>query len=199
MCPNPGTGEQRGGAARVGAPSAWASSRAAAGQSREQLLGAGLRLAYVPQVSTIDLPPPVPPKPTCGWCRPPWARRAWRSGRRPRVSAGPVIAFHQQFLSRRVFLAAGGAAAAVSALPRRARAASTSEYRLVAGPGRAHLVGGSYPDTAVWAYNDQVPGPGIRARQGQRLRIAVENRLHEVTTVHWHGLRVPNQWTACRT
>ena len=29
-------------------------------------------------------------------------------------------------------------------------------------------------------------------RQGQRLRVVVENRLGEETTVHWHGLRVPN-------
>jgi FtsP/CotA-like multicopper oxidase with cupredoxin domain len=37
-----------------------------------------------------------------------------------------------------------------------------------------------------------VPGPEIRARQGERLRVAVENRLAEETTVHWHGVRVPN-------
>jgi FtsP/CotA-like multicopper oxidase with cupredoxin domain len=63
---------------------------------------------------------------------------------------------------------------------------------LVARPGHAHLVGGSYPETAVWAYNDKVPGPGIRVRQGEHLRITVENQLAEQTTVHWHGLRVPN-------
>jgi FtsP/CotA-like multicopper oxidase with cupredoxin domain len=65
-------------------------------------------------------------------------------------------------------------------------------FRLVARPGRTHLVGGSHPATAVWAYNDKVPGPEIRARQGERLRIEVENQLVEDTTVHWHGLRVPN-------
>ena len=32
----------------------------------------------------------------------------------------------------------------------------------------------------------------MRVRQGERLRITVENRLAEETTVHWHGLRVPN-------
>jgi FtsP/CotA-like multicopper oxidase with cupredoxin domain len=77
-------------------------------------------------------------------------------------------------------------------LPWRARAGSTSDYRLVARSGHVHLVGGSYAETAVWAYNGMVPGPEIRARQGQRLHIAVENRLDEETTVHWHGLRVPN-------
>jgi FtsP/CotA-like multicopper oxidase with cupredoxin domain len=77
-------------------------------------------------------------------------------------------------------------------LPWRARAAATSEYRLVAEPGHAHLVGGSYPETAVWSYNAAVPGPEIRVRQGEHLRIAVENKLDEETTVHWHGVRVPN-------
>jgi FtsP/CotA-like multicopper oxidase with cupredoxin domain len=74
----------------------------------------------------------------------------------------------------------------------RGRAASTRDYRLVARPARSHLVGPPHPETAVWAYNDTVPGPEIRVRQGERVRITVENQLGEETTVHWHGLRVPN-------
>lgn len=42
------------------------------------------------------------------------------------------------------------------------------------------------------AYNGQVPGPEIRAREGERLRIVVKNSLSEPTTVHWHGVDVPN-------
>ena len=74
----------------------------------------------------------------------------------------------------------------------RGRAASTRDYRLVARPARSHLVGPPHPETAVWAYNDTVPGPEIRVRQGERVRITVENQLGEETTIHWHGLRVPN-------
>src|SRR3546814_16175329 len=47
-------------------------------------------------------------------------------------------------------------------------------------------------ETPAWCYNGQVPGPEIRVRQGDRLRIQVENGLDEETTVHWHGVRVPN-------
>ena len=96
-------------------------------------------------------------------------------------------------LSRRNLLL-GGASLVVSALglPRPTHAATVREYRIIAAPGRAPLVGGDYPETAVWAYNSAVPGPEIRVRQGERLRVAVENRLDEETTVHWHGLRVPN-------
>jgi len=42
------------------------------------------------------------------------------------------------------------------------------------------------------AYNGQVPGPEIRAREGERLRIVLKNALGEPTTIHWHGVDVPN-------
>jgi FtsP/CotA-like multicopper oxidase with cupredoxin domain len=93
-------------------------------------------------------------------------------------------------LSRRSFLAASGSAAMAAMLPGRTDAAAS--YHLVARPGRAHLVGDRYPETAVWSYNGTVPGPEIRLRQGEHVQITVENRLAEETTVHWHGLRVPN-------
>ena len=76
--------------------------------------------------------------------------------------------------------------------PRMLRAAGTDERRLVAAPGRASIAGSDYPETAVWAYDATVPGPEIRLRQGDRLRAIVENRLKQDTTVHWHGVRVPN-------
>ncbi len=44
----------------------------------------------------------------------------------------------------------------------------------------------------AYAFNGQVPGPRIRFRQGDRVRINVTNRLPESTTVHWHGLILPN-------
>ena len=50
------------------------------------------------------------------------------------------------------------------------------------------------PDKPVLAYafNHQVPGPRIELRQGDRVRINVTNHLPESSTVHWHGLTVPN-------
>ena len=57
---------------------------------------------------------------------------------------------------------------------------------------RAPLAGPGYPTTDVWAYGGSVPGPEIKVRQGERLRVAVANQLPEATTVHWHGVRVPN-------
>jgi FtsP/CotA-like multicopper oxidase with cupredoxin domain len=97
-------------------------------------------------------------------------------------------------LSRRSFLAASGGTAVGALFPTWAGRTEgmSSNYHLVAGSGRTHLVGAAYPETAVWSYNSAVPGPEIRVRQGARLRIKVENQLAEETTVHWHGLRVPN-------
>lgn len=44
----------------------------------------------------------------------------------------------------------------------------------------------------AYAFNRQVPGPRIRVTEGDRIRINVTNRLPEATTVHWHGLILPN-------
>ena len=41
--------------------------------------------------------------------------------------------------------------------------------------------------------NGTVPGPLLRLRQGQNLRLTVVNELDEETSLHWHGLLVPFQ------
>jgi len=43
-----------------------------------------------------------------------------------------------------------------------------------------------------WLYNGQYPGPEIRVREGERLRLTVRNNLLEGTTIHWHGIPLPN-------
>ncbi|AYA23481.1 multicopper oxidase family protein [Rhodococcus rhodochrous] len=45
---------------------------------------------------------------------------------------------------------------------------------------------------STWAYDDQVPGPLIRARAGDLLRVEVDNQLPVETSVHWHGLALSN-------
>ncbi len=66
----------------------------------------------------------------------------------------------------------------------------TVVHRIVAAPTRLELLDGRSLD--VWAYNGQVPGPILRVRLGQRLRVEFENRLPQPTTIHWHGVRLPN-------
>jgi hypothetical protein len=45
----------------------------------------------------------------------------------------------------------------------------------------------------AYAYNGQVPGPRFHIREGDQVRIVLHNHLPEATTIHWHGLILPNQ------
>jgi len=98
-------------------------------------------------------------------------------------------------VSRRALVAGAGAAALGAALSLRRGFADggIKEYRLTAKPAVVNLTGDQYPNTAVWSYDGSVPGPEIRLRQGDPVRIVVGNNLGEDTTVHWHGIRLPNR------
>ncbi len=95
-------------------------------------------------------------------------------------------------ITRRSFLV-GAASATMAASPPRAAESSgrAREFRLVATTARWPLVGAPHPHTDVWCYAGRVPGPQIRVRQGEPVRITVENKLQQDTTVHWHGIRLP--------
>jgi FtsP/CotA-like multicopper oxidase with cupredoxin domain len=45
---------------------------------------------------------------------------------------------------------------------------------------------------AAMAYNGQVPGPQLRAREGDRVRLILRNELTQSTAMHFHGLELPN-------
>lgn len=74
-----------------------------------------------------------------------------------------------------------------------AKKISVREFKLRPGKSRILINSKAKGETPVWCYNNSVPGPEIRLRQGEQVRILVENHLDEDTTVHWHGLRVPNK------
>lgn len=44
----------------------------------------------------------------------------------------------------------------------------------------------------AWTYNGTVPGPQLRVKQGETVKILLQNQLPEPVTIHWHGLPVPN-------
>jgi len=75
----------------------------------------------------------------------------------------------------------------------------TLEHRVVDGVKVMHLVAEEVEHefapglrAKCLGYNGRTPGPTIEAAVGDRLRIYVTNRLPAPTTVHWHGLRIPN-------
>lgn len=46
--------------------------------------------------------------------------------------------------------------------------------------------------TTAWTYNGQVAGPTLRVTEGDKVRIKFLNKLPEPSTIHWHGLHLPN-------
>ena len=42
----------------------------------------------------------------------------------------------------------------------------------------------------AWGFNEQVPGPALRANKGDTVVVKVTNELNEPTIVHWHGIRL---------
>ncbi len=56
--------------------------------------------------------------------------------------------------------------------------------------GAVHAMIGGRPGHG-FAVNGTIPGPIIRLREGQKVRIAVSNNLAEDTSIHWHGLLLP--------
>lgn len=63
-------------------------------------------------------------------------------------------------------------------------------FHLIAEPVKREFAPGLQVN--CWGYNGQTPGPTIEAVEGDRVRILVTNKLPEPTTVHWHGILLPN-------
>jgi FtsP/CotA-like multicopper oxidase with cupredoxin domain len=64
------------------------------------------------------------------------------------------------------------------------------EFHLVAEPVVRELAPGMKAN--LWGYNGQSPGPTIECVEGDKVRFFVTNRLPEHTTIHWHGILLPN-------
>lgn len=76
---------------------------------------------------------------------------------------------------------------------------ATLPWRVVRGVKVGHLVAQELDHEfapglrgRVYGYNGRTPGPTIEAVEGDRVRIYVTNRLPDPTTVHWHGVVLPN-------
>jgi manganese oxidase len=64
------------------------------------------------------------------------------------------------------------------------------EFHLVAEPVVRELAPGMKAN--LWGYNGQSPGPTIECVEGDKVRVFVTNKLPEHTTIHWHGILLPN-------
>lgn len=93
-------------------------------------------------------------------------------------------------ISRRRLLQVGLAAAGTAAFSRSGSGAGP--LALTARAGRAPLRGSEAAPTEIWGYDGKTPGPVLRYRRGDRLVIDFRNELAQPTTIHWHGVRLPN-------
>ena len=64
------------------------------------------------------------------------------------------------------------------------------DWSITAAPTEVEIFDGR--TMQVWSYNGQVPGPTLRLTLGQTVRVRLKNELPMPTTIHWHGVRVPN-------
>jgi len=68
-------------------------------------------------------------------------------------------------------------------------ASKTVEYNLEASQFSWELKPGK--TITAWGFNQQVPGPILKAKKGDTLVVNVKNSLPEPTMVHWHGIKLP--------
>ena len=116
-----------------------------------------------------------------------------------------------QPVSRRQFLAVAatvGLAGGCSLIPTRSQPVQASSLAVAAAETRRRRPGARVHQLTLtaatadldlagrqvtaWAYNHTVPGPLLRVRAGEVLRVQLDNRLPEATTIHWHGIRLRN-------
>ena len=101
-------------------------------------------------------------------------------------------------IDRRNLLALSGASAAAALLPAWAQSAAAAPAAQALSGEDIKLTIGHVPITVdgreghAVAINGTVPGPLIRLKQGQNVRIAVTNTLDEETSIHWHGVLTPS-------
>ena len=94
-------------------------------------------------------------------------------------------------ISRRSLLKAGAVLAGSGVVTRwHAARAQDGFLELTAAPGTAKLYGDK--PASLWLYNGMTPGPEIRAKRGERVRVRLINRLDQPTAIHWHGIRIDN-------
>ena len=84
--------------------------------------------------------------------------------------------------------------ASVIALPAiaRAQAPAAAPRVIEAREGKLRLAPAPTNETVVWGFDGQVPGPLLRIRKGEELRLRLVNKLAQPTAIHWQGVRIVN-------
>src|SRR5689334_13360334 len=83
------------------------------------------------------------------------------------------------------------AAKPLLAAPPASTAPAVHDVTLEAKARKLRLLGPDGPGSGLWTYGSEL-FPILRLKRGDRLRATLKNSLSEHTSIHWHGVRVPN-------
>ena len=129
--------------------------------------------------------------------RPPRARSRIRS--QLALGTAPSFVLALALTGTGVAAATNDMPVAFNAAPAVPGQASTSVASLTEAPGPERVDGftltagvSQVDGQQAWTFNGSVPGPELRVAQGDRVRVTLVNHLPAATTLHWHGLGVPN-------
>jgi len=96
--------------------------------------------------------------------------------------------------TRRRFIKSASALTLTPALPSFAGPVIAGDgfLEITAGPSKHKLFRDDGPSSDLWTYNGKAPGPEIRVKRGERVRVRFINNLEEPSSIHWHGIRIAN-------
>ena len=98
-----------------------------------------------------------------------------------------------RFATRRGVIWGAGAAVGAVLIPLSSNAQTVAgSTTITARTGSARLRGGDAGPTPIRAFEGAAPGPLLRVKRGEELKVKLVNELVTDMTVHWHGVRVPN-------
>lgn len=101
----------------------------------------------------------------------------------------PLLVSPQRQPTRRAALAGLGAATTLALAGRAGAQAEAPLRTVVAAPGKARLRPAPAGETEIWTLDGTSPGPALRIKLGETLRLKLENRTERPLALHWHGLR----------
>ncbi len=98
------------------------------------------------------------------------------------------------FWTRRHFIKSASALTLSAGMPSFVRPVIAEDgfLEITAGPSKQKIFREDGPSSDLWTYNGKAPGPEIRVKRGEHVRVRFINNLEEPSSIHWHGIRIDN-------
>ena len=97
-------------------------------------------------------------------------------------------------ITRRQFTKGLGITMGIAATPIKAREQTSADLILTAGESSNPIFVKEKQEllTNLWTFNQKSPGPMLRYNVGDRVKVNLQNKLPQETSIHWHGIRIKN-------